>query len=77
MGIEATSQFTNPHSEEEVELFREVAKQQYKTLKSQQKEYLSPRHSKTDGLQLAKQFMKDYLVVGSVEGRNLGFLWLS
>jgi hypothetical protein len=60
MGIEATSQFTNPHSEEEVKLFREVAKQQYKTLKSHQKEYLSPRHSKIDGSQLAKQFMKDY-----------------
>jgi hypothetical protein len=60
IGIEATSQFTNPHSQEELNQFREEAKKQYECLESEPKRYLCPRHSKTDGSQLAKQFMKNY-----------------
>lgn len=60
MGIEATSQFINPHSEEALSQFREAAKQKYGKLDSDSKKYLSPRYSKIDGSQLAKQFMKEY-----------------
>ncbi len=60
IGIEATSQFTNPHSQEELNRFREEAKKQYERLDSEPRQYLSQRHSKTDGSQLANQFMKNY-----------------
>jgi hypothetical protein len=60
MGIEATSQFIDPHSEEELSQFQDAAKQEYGKLCSDQKKYLSRRYSKTDGSQLAKQFMGKY-----------------
>jgi len=60
MGIEAASQFINPHSKEELSRFRKEADQQFKNLDSEQKKYLTPRYSKTDGSRLAKQFMKEY-----------------
>lgn len=72
IGIEATSQFTNPHSQEELNSFREEAKKQYKRLDSEPKEYLSPRHSITDGSQLAKQFMKNYFDAFFSEQTTLG-----
>lgn len=60
MGIEATSQFINPHSEEELKHFLKAAKQQYAKLESKKKKYLSQRYSPKDGSQLAKQFMNEY-----------------
>ncbi len=60
MGIEATSQFINPHSQEELNRYREEAEKQYELLDSESKQYLSPRFSKTDGSKLAKQFMEKY-----------------
>lgn len=60
MGIEATSQFINPHSRKELKDYLCVAKKHYAELKSEQKKYLSRRNCPTDGSLLAKQFMKDY-----------------
>ncbi len=60
IGIEATSQFTNPHGHEELIRFQEEAKKQYARLDNESKQHLSPRHSRIDGSQLAKQFMKNY-----------------
>jgi hypothetical protein len=72
MGIEATSQFINPHSQEELNRFREEAEKQYECLESEPKQYLIPRHSKTDGSQLAKQFMKQYFDAWFSERKEFG-----
>lgn len=72
MGIEATSQFINPHSKEELRRFRKAAEQQYWNLGSEPKKYLSPRYSKTDGSQLAKQFMKEYFGAWFSERKEFG-----
>lgn len=60
MGIEAASQFTSPHSQEELNHFRDEAKKQFRNLNSEQQNYLSQRYSIVDGSQLAKLFMKKY-----------------
>jgi len=72
IGIEATSQFINPHSEEELKRFRADAKKQYANLESGSKEYLSPRFSKTDSPQLAKKFMKEYFGAWFSKRREFG-----
>lgn len=72
MGIEATSQFINPHSEEELETFRAEAKKQYRNLESGSKAYLSQRLYKIDGSQLAKNFMKHYFDACFTERREFG-----
>lgn len=60
IGIEAASQFTNPHTQDEVDSFREAAKEMYDSLADEHKPYLSARHTKCDGSNLTKQFMKRY-----------------
>lgn len=60
IGIEAAAQFTSPGTQNEENAFRAASKEQYSSLTSEQKTYLSSRHSKHDGSQLAKQFMKNY-----------------
>ena len=53
IGIEAASQFTNPHTQEEEDSFRETAKVTYDSLGGE-------HNTKYDGSKLAKQFMKRY-----------------
>lgn len=60
MGIEATSQFIDLHSEKEINDFQKEAKQQYKKLNSEQKKYLIKKHSLANGSTLAMKFMKKY-----------------
>ncbi len=72
IGIEATSQFTNPYSQEELNRFREEAKRQYEHFGSEAKQYLIPRHSKTDGSQLAIQFMNKYFDTWFSEKKEFG-----
>jgi hypothetical protein len=60
MGIEAAAQFTCPYTQNEQNSFQAAATELYSSLSSEQKTYLSPRHSKCDGSQLASKFMKDY-----------------
>jgi hypothetical protein len=72
IGIEATSQFTNPHTQEEFIRFQEEARHQYQQLDREQKQYLSPRPSKADGSHLAKQFMRKYFEAWFSEQKELG-----
>lgn len=59
MGIEAVAQFTCPHTSSDDSSFRKTAKEQFSKLSVEQKSYLSPKHSKCEGSQLAKQFMRE------------------
>ena len=72
IGIEVTSQFTNPHSQKELDQFREEAKDQYRLLCNEQKKYLTSRHSKADGSQLAEKFMENYFDTLFSEKTSLG-----
>jgi hypothetical protein len=60
MGIEAAAQFICQYNSLDDSSFREMAKTQFSNLDTEQKSYLSPKHSKCEGSQLAKQFMKEY-----------------
>ena len=72
MGIEATSQFINPHSEEELNRFQEAAKQQHTNLESETKRYVTAKNCLTDGSQLAKIFMRDYFGAWFSERQEFG-----
>jgi hypothetical protein len=72
MGIEAISQFINPHSQEELNRFRDEAKKSFECLSSESKQYLSQRHSKTNGSLLAKQFMEKYFGTWFSERKEFG-----
>lgn len=59
-GIETLAQFVDPNPEEEQRVFREQAKEHYKSIDNEKKKFLTPRYSPSEGSELAKTFMKKY-----------------
>lgn len=71
-GIETLAQFVDPNTEEEHRVFREQAKEHYKSIDNHKKKYVTPRYSPSEGSELAKTFMKEYFCASVFKKKEFG-----
>lgn len=72
LGIETIAQFTDSSTEEDYKSFKKEANECYKSIEEEKQKYCIPKHSPSNGSDLAKSFMKEYFNKNIFQKKEFG-----